>query len=79
MHLKIKFANFIQFGNREFYLLNIGQPRFGLLYFQVHQKSHYIKYKMFSIPLKVDIKYKFASWKNLGTSQNHEFEATMTV
>ena len=66
MHLKMKFANFIYFGNSKFYILNLGQYGFGLLYFQAHRQSHHIKYEIFSTPLKIGIEYIFASWKNLG-------------
>lgn len=72
----MKFPNFIYFGNSKFYLLNLVQPAFGLLYFPAHQKSHYIKYKFSRRPLKIDIKYKFSSKKNWGTNPNHEFKVT---
>lgn len=74
MQLRTKFANFIYFGNSKFCLLNLVQSEFGLLCLQAHQKSHYKKHKNFSTALKLDLKYQFSSWKNLGTNPDHEFE-----
>lgn len=73
---KNEICKFYYFDNNKFYLLTFIQSEISSLYFQCHQKSHHIKCKIFSTPLKVDISYEFASWKDLGTNPNHEFEVT---